>query len=126
MPALDKKGLLKGKITAMFILLIMLEGFLVVKEFNSCQYIDDAPPQNNFIEQEKKNYNNIDMLNICKLDTKTLYKTFNGCLISSHWIPNTSLISPLDNPCIPLVMYAQVACSKVNGMPKYLISFPSP
>ena len=45
MPALDKKGLLKGKITAMFILLIMLEGFLVVKEFNSCQYIDDAPPK---------------------------------------------------------------------------------
>ena len=44
MPALDKKGLLKGKITAAFILLIMLEGFLVVKEFNSCQYIDDAPP----------------------------------------------------------------------------------
>ena len=51
----------------------------------------------------------------------------------SHFIPldlrtgpNTSLISPLDNPCIPLVMYVQVACSKVNGMPKYLISFPSP
>ena len=82
MPALDKKGLLKGKITAAFILLIMLEGFLVVKEFNSCQYIDDAPPlQSNFIEQEKKNYNNSDMLNICKLDAKTLYKTFNGYLI---------------------------------------------
>lgn len=53
----------------------------MVKEFNSCQYIDDAPPQSNFIEQKGKNYNNIDMLNICKLDTKTLYKTFNGYLI---------------------------------------------
>lgn len=45
MPAFDKTGLLEGKITARFILLIKLEGFLVVKEFNSCQYIDNAPPK---------------------------------------------------------------------------------